>query len=138
MTAIFQTISGDWLQNECKISPCIDTSELGWFGVRVRAKHSVVSSVKNHQKCYTGNVFRIMIELSSALETPRLKRKLGIRSHTAVRQKKKKKRNQVRKDKNKKKQKTKKQKKQKKNFTNHNSAWIFQNVEIVSFKKHEA
>lgn len=91
MTAIFQTISGDWLQNECKISPCIDTSELGWFGVRVRAKHSVVSSVKNHQKCYTGNVFRIMIELSSALETPRLKRKLGIRSHTAVRQKKKKK-----------------------------------------------
>lgn len=32
-----------------------------------------------------------MIELSSALETPRLKRKLGIRSHTAVRQKKKKK-----------------------------------------------
>ena len=31
-----------------------------------------------------------MIELSSALETPRLKRKLGIRSHTAVRQKKKK------------------------------------------------
>ena len=90
MTAIFQTISGDWLQNECKISPCIDTSELGWFGVRVRAKHSVVSSVKNHQKCYTGNVFRIMIELSSALETPRLKRKLGIRSHTAVRQKKKK------------------------------------------------
>lgn len=136
MTAIFQTISGDWLQNECKISPCIDTSELGWFGVRVRAKHSVVSSVKNHQKCYTGNVFRIMIELSSALETPRLKRKLGIRSHTAVRQKKKK-RNRVRKDKNKKKNK-KKQKKQKKNFTNHNSAWIFQNVEIVSFKKHEA
>ena len=63
-----------------------------------------------------------MIELSSALETPRLKRKLGIRSHTAVRQKKKKKRNQVSKDKNKKKQKTKKQKKQKKNFTNHNSA----------------
>ena len=43
-----------------------------------------------------------MIELSSALETPRLKRKLGIRSHTAVRQKKKK-RNRVRKDKNKKK-----------------------------------
>lgn len=78
-----------------------------------------------------------MIELSSALETPRLKRKLGIRSHTAVRQKKKKKRNRVRKDKNKKKNK-KKQKKQKKNFTNHNSAWIFQNVEIVSFKKHEA
>ena len=77
-----------------------------------------------------------MIELSSALETPRLKRKLGIRSHTAVRQKKKK-RNRVRKDKNKKKNK-KKQKKQKKNFTNHNSAWIFQNVEIVSFKKHEA
>ena len=109
MTAIFQTISGDWLQNECKISPCIDTSELGWFGVRVRAKHSVVSSVKNHQKCYTGNVFRIMIELSSALETPRLKRKLGIRSHTAVRQKKKKKRNRVRKEKNKKK-KTKKNK----------------------------
>ena len=32
-----------------------------------------------------------MIELSSALGTPRLKRKLGIRSHTAVRQKKKKK-----------------------------------------------
>ena len=32
-----------------------------------------------------------MIELLSALETPRLKRKLGIRSHTAVRQKKKKK-----------------------------------------------
>ena len=31
-----------------------------------------------------------MIELSSALGTPRLKRKLGIRSHTAVRQKKKK------------------------------------------------
>ena len=82
-----------------------------------------------------------MIELSSALGTPRLKRKLGIRSHTAVRQKKKKKekRNQVRKDKNKKKQKTKKkQKKQKENFTNHNSAWIFQNVEVVSFKKHEA
>ena len=78
-----------------------------------------------------------MIELSSALGTPRLKRKLGIRSHTAVR-KKKKKRNQVRKDKNKKKQKQKKQKKQKKNFTNHNSAWIFQNVEVVSFKKHEA
>ena len=51
----------------------------------------MVSSVKNHQKCYTGNVFRIMIELLSALETPRLKRKLGIRSHTAVRQKKKKK-----------------------------------------------
>ena len=53
-----------------------------------------------------------MIELSSALGTPRLKRKLGIRSHTAVRQKKKKikKRNQVRKDKNKKKQKTKKTK----------------------------
>ena len=135
MTAIFQTISGDWLQNESKISPCIDTSELGWFGVRVRAKHWVVSSVKNHQKCYTGNVFRIMIELSSALGTPRLKRKLGIRSHTAVRQKKKN-RNQVRKDKNKKKQK--KQKKQKKNFTNHNSAWIFQHVEVVSFKKHEA
>ena len=77
-----------------------------------------------------------MIELSSALETPRLKRKLGIRSHTAVK-KKKKKRNRVRKDKNKKKNK-KKQKKQKKNFTNHNSAWIFQNVEVVSFKKHEA
>ena len=53
-----------------------------------------------------------MIELSSALGTPRLKRKLGIRSHTAVRQKKKKrkKRNQVRKDKNNKKQKTKKTK----------------------------
>lgn len=32
-----------------------------------------------------------MIELSRALGTPRLKRKLGIRSHTAVRQKKKKK-----------------------------------------------
>ena len=32
-----------------------------------------------------------MIELSSALGTPRLKRRLGIRSHTAVRQKKKKK-----------------------------------------------
>ena len=32
-----------------------------------------------------------MIELSSALGTPRLKRKLGIRFHTAVRQKKKKK-----------------------------------------------
>lgn len=32
-----------------------------------------------------------MIELSSALGTPRLKRKLGIRSHTAVRQKEKKK-----------------------------------------------
>ena len=31
-----------------------------------------------------------MIELSSALGTPRLKRKLGIRSHTAVCQKKKK------------------------------------------------
>lgn len=137
MTAIFQTISGDWLQNECKISPCIDTSELGWFGVRVRAKHSVVSSVKNHQKCYTGNVFRIMIELSSALETPRLKRKLGIRSHTAVRQKKKKKETESEKTKTRKKNK-KKQKKQKKNFTNHNSAWIFQNVEIVSFKKHEA
>ena len=30
-----------------------------------------------------------MIELSSALGTPRLKRKLGIRSHTAVCQKKK-------------------------------------------------
>lgn len=137
MTAIFQTISGDWLQNECKISPCIDTSELGWFGVRVRAKHSVVSSVKNHQKCYTGNVFRIMIELSSALETPRLKRKLGIRSHTAVRQKKKKKKTESEKTITRKKSK-KKQKKQKKNFTNHNSAWIFQNVEIVSFKKHEA
>lgn len=41
-----------------------------------------------------------MIELSSALETPRLKRKLGIRSHTAVRQKKKKeKKSQIEKDK---------------------------------------
>ena len=50
-----------------------------------------------------------MIELSSALGTPRLKRKLGIRSHTAVCQKKKN-RNQVRKDKNKKKKKTKKKK----------------------------
>ena len=77
-----------------------------------------------------------MIELSSALETPRLKRKLGIRSHTAVRQKKKKE-TESEKKKTRKKNK-KKQKKQKKNFTNHNSAWIFQNVEIVSFKKHEA
>ena len=77
-----------------------------------------------------------MIELSSALETPRLKRKLGIRSHTAVRQKKKKKPSQKRQKQEKKNKK--KQKKQKKNFTNHNSAWIFQNVEIVSFKKHEA
>ena len=42
-----------------------------------------------------------MIELSSALETPRLKRKLGVRSHTAVRQKKKE--SQIEKDKNKKK-----------------------------------
>ena len=74
-----------------------------------------------------------MIELSSALETPRLKRKLGIRSHTAVRQKKKKET-----ESEKTKTRKKKQKKQKKNFTNHNSAWIFQNVEIVSFKKHEA
>ena len=58
-----------------------------------------------------------MIELSSALGTPRLKRKLGIRSHTAVRQKKtKKKRNQVRKDKNKKKQKTKKTKEAEEEF----------------------
>ena len=77
-----------------------------------------------------------MIELSSALETPRLKRKLGIRSHTAVRQKKKKETESEKTKTRKKKQK--KQKKQKKNFTNHNSAWIFQNVEIVSFKKHEA
>ena len=67
-----------------------------------------------------------MIELSSALETPRLKRKLGIRSHTAVRQKKKEK------------EKKKKNKQKKKNSTNHNSAWIFQNVEVVSLKKHEA
>ena len=75
-----------------------------------------------------------MIELSSALETPRLKRKLGIRSHTAVRQKKKKrkKKSQIEKDKNK------KNKQKKKNSTNHNSAWIFQNVEVVSLKKHEA
>ena len=42
-----------------------------------------------------------MIELSSALETPRLKRKLGVRSYTAVRQKKKE--SQIEKDKNKKK-----------------------------------
>ena len=77
-----------------------------------------------------------MIELSSALETPRLKRKLGIRSHTAVRQKKKKETESEKTKTRKKKQK--KQKKQKKIFTNHNSAWIFQNVEIVSFKKHEA
>ena len=75
-----------------------------------------------------------MIELSSALETPRLKRKLGIRSHTAVRQKKKEKekKSQIEKDKNK------KNKQKKKNSTNHNSAWIFQNVEVVSLKKHEA
>ena len=75
-----------------------------------------------------------MIELSSALETPRLKRKLGIRSRTAVRQKKKKKKkkSQIEKDKNK------KNKQKKKNSTNHNSAWIFQNVEVVSLKKHEA
>ena len=63
-----------------------------------------------------------MIELLSALETPRLKRKLGIRSHTAVRQKKKKKKEtESEKTKTRKKNK-KKQKKQKKNFTNHNSA----------------
>ena len=37
-----------------------------------------------------------MIELSSALETPRLKRKLGVRSHTAVPQKKKRKPNRKR------------------------------------------
>ena len=75
-----------------------------------------------------------MIELSSALETPRLKRKLGIRSHTAVRQKKKEKekKSQIEKDKKK------KNKQKKKNSTNHNSAWIFQNVEVVSLKKHEA
>ena len=79
-----------------------------------------------------------MIELSSALGTPRLKRKLGIRSHTAVRQKKKKKETKSEKTKTRKNKKQKKQKKQKKNFTNHNSAWIFQNVEVVSFKKHEA
>lgn len=77
-----------------------------------------------------------MIELSSALGTPRLKRKLGIRSHTAVRQKKKKKKKPS--QKRQKQEKTKKQKKQKKNFTNHNSAWIFQNVEVVSFQKQEA
>ena len=81
-----------------------------------------------------------MIELSSALGTPRLKRKLGIRSHTAVRQKKKKKKKETKSEKTKtrKNKKQKKQKKQKKNFTNRNSAWIFQNVEVVSFKKHEA
>lgn len=80
-----------------------------------------------------------MIELSSALGTPRLKRKLGIRSHTAVRQKKKKKKEtKSEKTKTRKNKKQKKQKKQKKNFTSHNSAWIFQNVEVVSFKKHEA
>ena len=82
-----------------------------------------------------------MIELSSALGTPRLKRKLGIRSHTAVRQKKKKKKKKKPSQKRQKQEKTKnkkKQKKQKKNFTSHNSAWIFQNVEVVSFKKHEA
>ena len=61
-----------------------------------------------------------MIELSNALETPRLKRKLGIRSHTAVRQKKKKETESEKTKTRKKKQK--KQKKQKKNFTNHNSA----------------
>ena len=62
-----------------------------------------------------------MVELSSALETPRLKRKLGVRSHTAVRQKKKRKPNRKR-------QKQEKKKQKKKNSTNHNSAWIFQNV----------
>ena len=80
-----------------------------------------------------------MIELSSALGTPRLKRKLGIRSRTAVHQKKKrKKETKSEKTKTRKNKKQKKQKKQKKNFTNHNSAWIFQNVEVVSFQKHEA
>ena len=52
-----------------------------------------------------------MIELSSALGTPRLKRKLGIRSHTAVRQKKKKKKKKETKSE---KTKTRKNKKQKK------------------------
>ena len=62
-----------------------------------------------------------MIELSSALGTPRLKRKLGIRFHTADRQKKKRKKPSQKRKKQEKKNK-KKQKKQKKNFTNHNSA----------------
>lgn len=45
-----------------------------------------------------------MIELSSALGTPRLKRKLGIRSHTAVRQKTKKKKPSQKRQKQEKKQ----------------------------------
>lgn len=79
-----------------------------------------------------------MIELSSALGTPRLKRKLGIRSHTAVRQKKKKKKKPSQKRQKQEKTKNKKTKEAEEEFTNHNSAWIFQNVEVVSFQKQEA
>ena len=57
-----------------------------------------------------------MIELSSALGTPRLKRKLGIRSHTAVRQKKKKQKPSQKRQKQEKTKKTKKTKEAEEEF----------------------